>query len=67
MSESVAWEPTWRVNIIDGGDGVTAVFEPASHVGSHATDSDKGDAFGTHRIFLGEMQGNVAVILKGKL
>jgi len=33
---------------VDGGDGVAAVFEAASHVGSHAADSDKGDAFRTH-------------------
>jgi hypothetical protein len=36
------------MNIVDRGDGVTAIFEPASHVGSHATDSHEGNALRTH-------------------
>jgi hypothetical protein len=40
---------TRGVNVVDGGHGVTGVFETASHIGSHATDSNEGNALGTHK------------------
>src|SRR5687767_14287958 len=35
---------TGGVNIVNGGDRVVTLFEAASHIGSHATDSNKSNA-----------------------
>ena len=33
------------IDIVHGGDLITDVFQAAGHIGAHATDSDKSDAF----------------------
>lgn len=53
------------VEIVNGGDGVATFLEPASHVGAHATESDKSN-FCSHDVF--GVSGGLAVstVLKTK-